>query len=143
MAVILLPDQIPQMWEAIKYAAVNADQVEEGHRDRYLNVLLYQLLSSKAQCFVRLDSARRLQALAVTSVVVDEMRDEKSLYVKFLYSFAKVDDEVWKQDIEVLKLYAIKNECKSITAKTHNDKAFELVKMLGMKERHKSLIMEV
>lgn len=143
MAVILLPDQIPQMWEAIKYAAVSADQVEEGHRDRYLNLLLYQLLSSKAQCFVRLDSTRKLQALAVTSVVVDEMRDEKSLYVKFLYSFAKVDDEVWKQDMEVLKLYAIKNECKSIIAKTHNSKAFELVKMLGMKERHKSLIMEV
>lgn len=141
--IILTPDQIPQMWESIKYSAVSASYVEEEFRERFLNRLLYQLLSSKAQCFVRFDEDRKLQAIALTKVEIDEIRDERSLFVMSLYSFVKVDDNTWKSDIEVLKRYAKKLRCKFITAWATSEKASNLVTMIGMRKRFNSFVMEV
>lgn len=141
--ILLTPDQIPQLWETIKFAAVNAEHVESEFRDRYLNTLLYQLLSSKAQCFIRLSDERKVQAVAITRIQVDETRDEKALHVPCLYSFVKVDDETWKEDIQVLVRYAKKNGCKFMTAWATSDKISSLISMLGMRERFKSFVMEV
>lgn len=137
------PDQVPLLWNSIKYAAVNAQFVEEEFRERFLNNLLYQLLSSKAQCFVRIDEDRKVQAIALTKVQFDETRDERSLFVTCLYSFVKVDDDTWKNDIEILKKYAKKLGCKFITAWATSDKISDLISMMGMRERFKSFVMEV
>jgi len=143
MAILLTPDQIPQLWKAIKFAAVNADHVEEEYRERYLNQLLYQLLASKAQCFVRLSPERKLQAIAVTKITVDEVRDEKSLFIMTAYSFEKVDPRFWIDDIETLRKFAKKNECKTVTAWATTDKSETLAELIGLKPRFKSYIMEV
>jgi hypothetical protein len=143
MAIQLTPDQIPMFWEAIKYASINADQVEKDYRERYLNRLLYQLLSGKAQCFIRLGKDRRLEAIAITKITIDEIRDEKSLFIGCLYSFKKVSTSYWKDDFESLKKLAKKNDCKFISCWIVNEKVSELAKIIGMEERFKSYILEV
>ena len=143
MAIMLTVDQIPAFWEAIKYASVIEDRVQERFRGKYFNRLLYQLLSGKAQCFVGLSNDRRLQTLAITKIVVDEIRDENTLSVVCLYAFEKRDKSTWKEDIRALHQFAVKCNCKAITTWTAHGGIIELIEYLGMKERFKSFIMEV
>jgi len=143
MAIMLIPDEIPKYWEAIKFAAVNFDLVEEQFRARYLNRLLYLLLAGKAQCFVRLSSERKLQMLGITKIVIDEIRDERTLFAIGLYSFEKVADGVWKDDVESLKSYARANKCNTVTTWSINEKAIYLLELVGFKYRSKSMVLDL
>lgn len=145
MAIMLVPEQIPKFWEAIKFAAVKAECVEEGYREKYLNRLLYLLLAGKAQCFVRLSAERKLQMLGLTSIQVDQIRDEKTLFAYSLYSFEKVDKQTWIADLEDLKAWAKTSGCKSITTMTlaNNEKAIDLLNAVGWAKRFNHFIIEL
>ena len=143
MAIMLTVDQIPAFWEAIKFASVNADQVEEEFRGKYFNRLLYQLLSGKAQCFVELSSDRRLRAVAITKVMTDEIRDESTLLISCLYAFEKRDKSTWSNDLKALYQFAKRSDCRTITCWATNEGVVELAEYVGMKQRFKSFIMEV
>jgi len=143
MSVVLTADQIPQFWEAIKFACVNADEVDEKFLPKYLNRLLYQLLSSKAQCFVRLSESRQLQALAVTKILTDDISDEKTLFVRCLYSFEKVEGSLWRHDMELLRKFASKNKCTTITCQAVSTKAILLVESIGMRFRSSNFILNI
>jgi len=143
MAIMLVPDEIPKYWEAIKFAAVNFDLVEEQYRAKYLNRLLYLLLAGKAQCFVRLSAERKLQMIGITKILTDEIRDERTLFAVGLYSFEKVPDEVWKEDVEALKGYAKMNDCKTVTTWSINKKAVYLLELVGFKRRFKAMVLDL
>ena len=134
MAIMLVPDQIPMFWEAIKFAALGSEIVEEKYRDKFFNNLLYLLLSGKAQCFVRLSAERKLQMIGLTSIRSDEVRCEKTLFAFSLYSFEKVSGDVWISDLENLKDWAKASGCKSITAWTSNSKAVVMFNAMGWKK---------
>ena len=55
MVIELLPDQVPRLWDAIKYGVVHTGNISEKDRPAYLCCLLHALLSSKANCFVWLN----------------------------------------------------------------------------------------
>jgi len=83
MFIKILPSQVPMLWEHIKYAAVHADRLREGDVENYLNALLGDLLSDKAQCFVRMDGERLLLAVVITRFLSDGMTGDKSLLIQF------------------------------------------------------------
>ena len=143
MAILLTPDEIPKFWEAIKFAAVNFDFVEEEYRPRYLNRLLYLLLSGKAQCFVRLDAERRLQMICITKITVDEIRDERTLFGVGIYSFNKVDNSIWNGDLNTVIEFAKANKCKFISSWVVNEKASNLLKSIGFKHRFDVLMLDL
>jgi len=143
MAILLTADQVPKFWEAIKFSCINADSVEVKYRSSYLTRLLYQLLSGKAQCFVRLDNKRMLQALAITKIMIDEISDKKTLFVSCLYSFTKVDVALWQNDMRFLKKFAQENDCITITCNTVSNKVAQLCESIGMGYRHKSYILHL
>lgn len=137
MTIAITLNQIPQLWEIIKFSAVNADLIKEENLQDYLNRLLYNLLAGKYQCFVRYDEQRVVQAIAITSVLVDSVSGTKTLHINCLYSFNKVSDQTWNDDMEVLKAYALKQGCTSITANAMSDKAAHVCEAGGMTELSK------
>lgn len=143
MPLMLTPDQVPSLWEAIKFSVVNSNNIEKEHVSNYLNRLLYNLLSGKSQCFVRLDKERKLEAIAITSISTDAISDEKVLFVSCLYSFRKSPIEEWLEGIEFMKTFAIEQDCRAITCRVVNEKAAELCKSLGMRHRSESLILNI
>lgn len=140
MAIKITSEQIPVFWEAIKFACVNADFVPQRHTESYLNKLLYELLSGKAQCFVRLSDKKSLQAIAVTKILEDEVTGVKSLRLKCLYSFQKHPIEDWMVDFEILKKFAIRNNCKNITGLTQNSNIIRMSEVLGFEESLRTYI---
>lgn len=143
MIIRLQPLQIPRFWDAIKFASVNADRVEQEYTAKYLNRLLYHLLCGKAQCFIGFSEARVLQRMAITRITVDEVRDEKSLFVQCLYSFEIVSPKVWIAEFDFIKDFARSVGCTSITSWVTNERAAQIDRMLGMEERFKSFIYDL
>ena len=141
--ILLTPDQIPRFWEVIKFAAIKSNYIEEEFKERYLNRLLYQLLSGKAQCFIRLDKDRKLQMIGLTKIIVDDVIDDKTLFAIGLYSFEKVSNEIWLDDVEELRRFALASKCKSVSAWTVNSKVVDLLKGLGFEDRFKVLTLNI
>lgn len=133
MTIMLTADQVPIFWDAIKFSMWQVGNTTEEYKEVYFNELLYLLMSSKAQCFVRLDSERKLQALAVTKIVVNDSTGEKSLFINCLYGFKSSLKEDWLGDFDKLVNFAKRNNCKSITALMNNEKAMMLAESLGFK----------
>lgn len=139
----LTPDQVPRFWEAIKFSCVKADNIRKEDLPKYLNQLLHSLLSSKAQCFIRLSDNRQLQALMVTKIMADDVTGEKVLFVACLYSYEPVSGEMWKIDFEKVRQFALQQDCQGITTWTNNPRVWELCISLGFVERSRSFVADL
>lgn len=139
----LTPMQIPKFWDIIKFATTKVDGVLETDRPLYLNKLLNALLNDKAQCFVRLDDNRKLMAIAVTRISFDEITGEKALFVNCLYSFESVNGNQWSTDIGLILQFAKNIGCKRLITYSNNHRVFDIVSMIGFKERFRCFNMEL
>jgi hypothetical protein len=138
----IVASQIPQFWDTIKFAVLNADNVAEKDRQLYLNQLLAHLLCDKAQCFVR-SLNRELQALTITRIIKDEITGENSLIISSLFSFKVVPNSEWLSDIEAIRKFAKVNHCKKVVAVSNNPRVFEIANSIGFVERYRSFALEV
>lgn len=143
MVIKLTPSQIPKLWEAIKYAVVHVNNLSDRDSPLYLCRLLHALLSSKAQCFVRINEDRELLAICITKIIGDEITGEKSIFMECLYSFESASIDTWRQDKEIIMKFAKKEKCSKITAYSSNPRLFDIVEKLGFSERYRCFIMEV
>lgn len=135
--------QIPSFWDAIKFAAVNAERISESDRQRYLNNLLVDLLNDKAQCFIRFSDQKELLAVVITKLKGDELAGEMSLLIQCLYSFKGVAPEEWASDLEIVKEFAKTKKCSSIVTYSGVPRVFEILNGLGFREQFRRFSMEV
>lgn len=140
MFIRLLPSQVPRLWNQIKYAASNADRVNERDLPKYLTRLLHALMSEKAQCFIRLNEDRTLMAVVITRILIDDMTGDKSLLIQCLYSFQGVPDQEWKEDMDIVELFAQKTKCKKILSYSNNPRVYELTGQLNFEERYRCFV---
>lgn len=139
----MLPGQIPQIWDVVKFASVTADVVPENGRQVYLNKLLHNLLNDKCQCFIRFDDDRQLIALAITRLTVDPITGDKSLVIDCLFSFKQTPEEQWKSDIELIKSFARSSGCRRVVTQSSNQRIFDIVTSVGFSEQVRSFSMEL
>ncbi|MCK5605908.1 hypothetical protein KAR91_28685 [Candidatus Pacearchaeota archaeon] len=146
----VLPSNIPMkdkngvavLWEAIKFAATQADEVKPENKSRYLNELLHALLNDKAQCFVRYKDDE-MKAIVLTRVVFNKIMEEKELLLQSYYSFKISDKNEWLENMDFARKFAIKEGCKKITFQSHNDKIVKYAKMCGFSEDYRHFSIEV
>ncbi len=133
----ILPVQIPQLWEVIKFACTQADEVNKEDMPPYLNELLHALLSEKAQCFLRLGDDRSLQIIMITRITIDKITGEKYLFLQCLYSFKVVRDEILKQDWDFVMEFAKNEKCSYIYFDSRHERIWEISKIAGFKEKNR------
>lgn len=134
MLIQLLPVDIPRYWEPIKHAAVAVDEVDVKQRPAYLRDLLQNLMSSSAQAWLRVDESREIASVCITRILHNSQFDEKYLYVQVTYSWKRVPESVWGDDIETLKEFGKKEGCKYIGCMSRNPRIWEIVQRDGFKE---------
>jgi len=137
MLIKLLPDQIPLVWDTIKFVIITVENVEEKYRQKYLNKVLMNLLDGDAQCFVRLNETRNIIGILITRFQVNKYTEEKYLYLQCVYSFKVVPDSVWKEDFKIVKKLAKKERCSYVSFVSDTPRIWELMKMIGFKEEHR------
>lgn len=134
MIIRLTPYQIPKLWEAIKFAATASRVIDERDLQPTLVRLLADLLSDKAQCFVRLSEDRRLRTIQITKLTEDVVTGQRILYLAFTYAFEKTPEEAWTEGIELIKEYARKQGCVAIGTMSYNKRVWEICESLGFRE---------
>jgi hypothetical protein len=135
MLIKLLPDQIPQFWEAIKYAAVKAEGVEEENIPYYVNNLLYMLLSNKATCLVKLNNERKFIGLTIVQVVNDEARNGLTMFQRVVYAYESSSLDDWKDTIKEFKKFAISLGCKYWSGWASNEQMAKICELAGGKRQ--------
>jgi hypothetical protein len=138
MVIKLLSSQIPMFWEAIKFAAISADEIDKENWGVYLNKLLHSLLNDRSQCFVRLDNERRLLALLVTRFSIDRITNEKSLFIQALYSWKRTENKEWEEVLMFVRKFAENEKCKYISFESRNPRIWQLTAVFGFKEELRS-----
>jgi len=138
MLIKILPDQVVQLWETIKYAATAVDEIDEKDLSKYLNELLHSLLNEKAQCFVRLDDKREIIALFITKFLMNTTNGEKYFQIQCVYGFKAAPNEVWKRDWEILKEFAKKENCSYMGFVSRNKRIWDIGKLMGMDEAYRT-----
>ncbi len=143
MIIKILPVQIPQLWETIKFAFNQSGEINKEDMPFYFNELLHALLSEKAQCWLRLNDDRNIMALMITRVLVDKFTNVKSLFIQSLYSWQGIEDKEWQNDFRFLKEFAIHNQCKHISFDSKNPRIWEVAGLVAFKETTRKFIREV
>lgn len=134
----LLPAQVPQQWELIKYITVKVDDVDDKNLQPYLNELLHALLNGKAQCFLELNQNRSVVGVCITRLTVDKITGEKHLLVQNVYAFEVANGETRKQSFDFLKEFARKEQCSYMSFKSRNKRIWELGISNGFKEKNRT-----
>ena len=143
MIIKILPEQIPKIWEVIKFVVGEVNELNTEDLSVHLNGLLQDLLSSKAQCWVRLNDARILTAITITGLVVNKNTGGKKLIFHCLYSFLAVDDDTLKKEFSFLKTYAEKEKCSCAYATSENKRVWEILSVLGFTEKGRNFYLKM
>jgi hypothetical protein len=131
----LLPSQVSQYWELLKYVTVKVDEVDEKNLQPYLNELLHALLNEKAQCFVELSEGRNIIGVCITRLMIDKITGEKYLCIQNAYSFRSADNESREKSVDFLKDFARKEHCTYMTFQSRNRRIWEIGEISGFKEK--------
>lgn len=131
----LLPAQVAQQWELIKYITVKIDEVDEKNLQPYLNELLHALLNGKAQCFVELSEGRDVVGVCITRLMANKITGEKYLLIQNAYAFKVANSENRRQSFDFLKEFAKKEQCAYLSFMSRNKRMWQLGELAGFKEK--------
>lgn len=143
MIIQLMPQDIPQFWEAIKFTCKNADEVNEKDFPAYANELLIALLTEKAQCFVRLDDKRILHALVVTRVYDNKLTNEKYLFVQSLYAWTPTGTGEWTSDLDFIVQFAKSAGCAYIKTQSRHERVYTFLRSIGFSEESRTFLLRM
>ncbi len=138
MIIKLTPPQIVEYWEMIKFSYVKGDLVQDDQRQVVLNKLLQELLSEKAQCFLRISDDRQMIALMITKIMISNISGDKFLYIQCIFSFRTVPNTDWQEDWDFIQAFANQEDCKYIDAESSNAQIFTILSQLGVKEIYRT-----
>ena len=139
----LISVQIPLFWDAIKFACVKSDEVEEKNFPVYFNELLHALLSDKAQCFVMLDKDKILHSIAISRIITDPLLGRKELLLQCVYSMHTIEPTELMRNLSVLVALAKKEKCSAVSFNSRNPRVWEMAKLSGCKERNRNFAYEL
>lgn len=131
MLVQILPIQIPNFWEVIKFAASKSDGVEEKYLTKYSNDLLHDLLAGKKHCYM-VNREEKISFIAILEFRFDAVKEQKFIYFNNLYSFNPNNFLFWKKIIASLETIAKNNDCSYILGDVGNPQMWDILNQMNI-----------
>lgn len=138
MHIKVTPQQIPQVWEAVKYAITQLNEVPNEQLPDYLRWMLHQLLSEKAQCWVTLNEQRILLNVSITRITVNAFTQERELHLQCLYAFQGLTDHIVLEALTLYRQYANKTGCVRVTGASRHPRACAIMEQHGFQPEYKT-----
>lgn len=143
MTIKLIATQVVDFWDLIKYALNQVERIGDVEADGVYNRLFAMLLSDRGQCFVVYGEDKAVNAICITSILHDEIKDSKTLHIRCLYAFRSAHNSEWGQEFNTLREFAKSEGCGKITFETANQKIKAIVKSIGAVEVSTNMVVEV
>jgi len=137
MLVRLLPDQISDNWEIIKYAIKGSVPPTHNESPEKLNKIFESLLLGSMVCWASVkhnydENTTLLEGILITTVLEDKFSSTRNLLVYCIYSFTNQSTDLsWEQGLCKLIQYGRSIRCDSIVGFTQNDNIIRYVERLG------------
>jgi hypothetical protein len=142
----LLPDQISNFWDVIKYSVEGSlPPIVGDHPDR-MNRILSSLLCGKSECWAsynRQDKGIKFEGIVLTKMIYDDASDTRNLLIYCLYGYEDVNKESWLDGIKALTKYAKSKKCNQIIAYTEYGYLVNIAKSLGGNAKHTLVTFDV
>lgn len=142
MIIKLVEKNIVDLWDSIKFACDKADCLGPN-KQAYFNSLLNDLLSNKAQCFVRVNSDKIIETIIISRIMIDKLYEERFLHIHCVYSWTIKSPDKWKEDFDFIKRFAVREKCSYISTTSTKERAQELAEMLGMRDSIRTFILRI
>ena len=139
MLIKLLPQQLVKFWDMIRLAIAETFMPRNSCTNEHLQYILSQLLSGKMQCWIGFKGTAKERAFIgflITRIAVEPAIGERVLCLDHIYAFQGVPEELFLQGFSVLEEYAKKNDCKTITGMTDNDRVLKLASRMKFESRY-------
>jgi len=136
MMIQLRVEQIADHWDIVKHAIEQSlPPIAGDESDGRMNRILSAALSGRLQCWISYeieeDKLRKLNGIATTQILIDDVCDVKNLLIYSVFSAEEIGAYAWKEGLKTLTDYAISKGCKSLIAYTQIDGIIDLVNKLG------------
>ena len=125
--------QIPDYWEAIKYAIDQVSSYSPERRQEVLNKYLIKLLCEEMQCWFLLNSKRHIKTLIITELTNTYQTIEINLVIA--YGFTPSNTEEKQEWFSILDRWAENINAKRILACTPHARVGEILQDYGFKLR--------
>ena len=130
----LLPDQIANFWDIIKYRIEQSLPPTVGEHPDKMNRILSSCLSGKIQCwasYIRSEDKTKFEGIVLTQVLYDDAWYTKNLLIYCLYGYEEIDKQSWFNGLKSIAKYAKKQGCNQVIAFTDVPYMIEKTKELG------------
>jgi len=130
----LLPDQISDYWDIIRYAVEQSLPPVVGEGPDKMNKILSSLLMGKSHCWASYTingNKRRFEGIVITKISYDDISDTKNLLIYCLYSYEGISEESWVSGFKSLVKFAESRNCDRIIGYTKEPLIVKKVNQLG------------
>lgn len=138
MHIKVTPQQVPKVWETVKYAITQLDEVPNERLSAYLLWMLHQLLSEKAQCWVTLNEQRILLNVSITRIVTNPFTHERELHLQCLYAFQGLTEHIVLEALALYRQYAKRTACVRVTGASRHPRACAIMEQHGFQPEYKT-----
>lgn len=134
MLTLLLPEQVSEYWNIIKYGIESSLPPTIGESPDKMNRILSSLLCNRLQCWAsykKVEDKIVLEGIVVTKILYDDGSDTRNLLIYCLYGYKEVGKGSWLEGLKALAKYANAKRCSRIIAYTDVPYIVDIVKKLG------------
>lgn len=143
MHIKVMPSQIPQVWEAVKYAIVQMNEVPNEQLSAYFVWLLQDLLSEKAQCWITLNEERVLLNVSVTRTIEQGWTKERELHVHCMFAFQGLTETTVATLLQMYVDFAKTMGCTRIIGASRHPRGCAVMEQQGLTPYYRTYVKEV
>lgn len=130
MLIRLLNEDITKAWHVIRNGVRRSVPPFASGSDDSMKYILEALLKRFMQAWAIYDDGR-IKGIGLTGVIFDGFSQEKALLVYSVVAYENIQDELWIDSLETLRIFAKGVNCKRVVFYTSNPRIVQLMKKLG------------
>ena len=142
----LLPDQISEFWDIIKYAIDQSTPPIAGeHPDKMNNILMSAREGSIDvwASYVKENKSNKFEGIVLTELLYDKPSKTRNMLIYCIYGYNEVDKQSWVDGIKAILKYANSKKCNQVVAYTNLPHIVEIVESLGGEAKYTFLSFDV
>jgi hypothetical protein len=135
----LMPDQVSNFWDVIKYAIEESLPPIVGEHPDKMNRILSSILCGKTDCWAsyRKDKDNIIfEAVCLTRFIYDDASCTRNLLIYCLYGYEKTVEKSWSEAFLALAKYAKFHKCNEIVSYTDVPYMIDKAKAFGGDTRY-------
>lgn len=130
----LLPEQISNFWDIIKFAVEQSlPPIVSEHPDK-MNRILSAALCGKVEVWAsynKSDEGNKFEGIVLTKMIYDDASNTRNLLIYCLYGYNDVDNKSWLGALKSIVKYANSKGCTQIIAYSDSPYIVNVAKQLG------------